>query len=212
MGVSDLIETIVVTCLGLFVAFAGYKCFRASITFMGIFAGWELSNFLWDLFASDLGLAGNDNAWMITVGIFVVALGASAFAFYKKAIIYATMTAVAFWFYNGYVTTNPPDNEGAKIVIGFIGILIGIVAGLAVFKIQKWAIMLITSIIGGRLVAVALTPVLVQIDSVSDIAKQLIDKIFTGEGANMSDSIAIMGLLLLIIAVAGFVVQVVNKE
>ncbi len=216
MGLEELIQTIILALIGLFVCFGGYKFFRASITLIGLIAGWFLGNYIFDTFAADFDLADNTNAMWIVIGVCMAALGGSAFALYQKAIIAVSTVAVAYWFYTAYSSIREPKNAGASILYGFIGVGLGLIVGLAVYNVQKWTIMLLTAVIGGRLAGNVLAPVLVQIEPVRKGATWIMEHVFSDSSGALKvevDDVGVLaGLLMIILAAAGLTVQLINRD
>lgn len=216
MGVDELVQTIVIACAGLFVCFGGYKFFRASITLLGLIAGWFLGNIIFDTFADDFDLADNSNAMWIVIGVCMAALGGSAFALYQKAIVGIATLAVAYWFYDSYSRVREPDNVGTSILYAFIGLGLGMIAGLAVLHIQKWAIMLFTAIIGARVSGEVLAPIFIEIEPVRKGATKLMEFVFSDSSGDLRieiDDVGVLaGILTIILAAAGFTIQLINRE
>lgn len=211
MDINELIPTLLVALTGVFVGFAGYKCFRACITLLGALIGGYTGVYAYEFFGEALKIDGNNNARIITIAIFVIAFASMSFALYRKAIIYITAMVIGFWIYGAYITSEDVGNVPKKVIVGILSGLVGLVIGYAVFAIQKWAIMINTSIIGAKITATALTPVFVEIESVKNTARDIVESVF-GNSGSMSDTTIVMGLLLIALSVAGFIVQVVNKE
>ncbi len=216
MGVSELIQTIVIACAGLFVCFGGYKFFRASITLLGLIAGWFTGNIIFDTFADDFGVADDSNAMWIVIGVCMAALGGSAFALYQKAIVGIATLAVAYWFYISYSKVKEPGNVGTSILYAFIGLGLGMIAGLAVLHIQKWAIMLFTSILGARVASTVLAPVFIEIEPVRNGATWIMEHVFSDSSGDLrvgiDDTGVLAGLLLIILSVMGLTIQLINRD
>lgn len=212
MGVNELIEAICVALIGVIAGFAGYKTFRFSVTMLGAYGGYLFGNYAYDAFGKDLGINGNMNAYWIIIGLFVIAFGSAAFALYRKAIIGITTLIVAYWFYTGYTIANPPSNAGTHVIIAAIGIVFGGIVGVAVYHISKYAIMFITAAIGGYITAGALTPIFMQIEPLKEGIMNLTGKAFDITVANSKETLVMSSFLAIVFAVAGFVVQLVNKD
>ena len=135
-GMSGYLPSLLILIAGVVVGGYGYRFFRLSVTLIGAAIGFALGNIV----ASDVLATLSPALYWVIVGVFTIGIGSVAFAFYKKAIIVICTIGIAYWFVNGYAESS--------IKNWAIGLGIGFVVGLAVFFLQKAAIMLFTAVAG----------------------------------------------------------------
>lgn len=142
-------EWIVMILLGAALCFLGYRCFRLLLTLLGAIGGAILGDWIYGVAGKNANFV-NDNLnestiHLIFVLLFAVILAILACVLYKKALILITMVSVCFVFCMFFTTFS--------ILTILIGLGLGIIAGFAVFYLQRWAIIITTSAMGAIILA-----------------------------------------------------------
>lgn len=192
-GMSGYLPSLLILIAGVVVCGYGYRFFRLSVTLIGAAIGFALGNIV----ASDVLATLSPALYWVIVGVFTIGIGSVAFAFYKKAIIVICTIGIAYWFVNGYTESS--------IKNWAIGLGIGFVVGLAVFFLQKAAIMLFTAVAGAKMITTVTLPYIFMIPFISGLSDKIGEIVF--KGTKLPPDIFVPGVLLLIIASCGFVKQ-----
>ena len=192
-GMSGYLPSLLILIAGVVVCGYGYRFFRLSVTLIGAAIGFALGNIV----ASDVLATLSPALYWVIVGVFTIGIGSVAFAFYKKAIIVICTIGIAYWFVNGYAESS--------IKNWAIGLGIGFVVGLAVFFLQKAAIMLFTAVAGAKMITTVTLPYIFMIPFISGLSDKIGEIVF--KGTKLPPDIFVPGVLLLIIASCGIVKQ-----
>lgn len=203
MEYAWLILPIITLMLGFVVCFSGFKLFRASITCIGAVIGFEIGTFLTGSFSKVLSIENNSKEKLIVIGVCVLVMAIAAFSFYKKAIIYLTAFAVT-------ITCLKLRGGNAPLKVILITALVGILLGFIIFLVQKWAIMLATSIGGAYMISTILMAFLLSFDRIEAVFRKM-GLLQIGD-ISVRFTLFIHILVLVFFMVAGFIAQLQDNN
>jgi len=199
---TSIIYSLISIICGAVICFAGYKLFRVALSLIGAVIGARLGYCLYDITGNIFSDYLSDE---LTMGIYMILLAAilgfSAFALYMKALVVLMVIVGAWWFYQDFSGLKSSLGEYEGITAIAVGAGIGLVIGLAVYFLQKWAIMAVTSVLGAKIMTMTILPVISSVLLSENLTKSLF------EGAKSSNFILLSTGLLIIFAVCGFINQ-----
>ena len=207
----EYIVDIVMALLGLIICFSGYRFYKFAISCAGAVVGFLLGKGIISIIRDVFGSALPSRVTTAVPLIFALVIGVLAFSFYKKAFIFIVAAFVGRWIYIFVNETAVFKVNGIKdslILIG-IGAAIGLATGFAGFLIQKWAIIVMTAFMGAYVVSIPSSVYMSKLPLLLDAAAYVTDKLFK---TAVLPSRALAGLLILILAVAGILVQSKSKK
>lgn len=192
-----MLGNLVLFCVGLVLCFFGYKCFRVMLSIVGAIGGGALGEYIYTKLcdANILKLTGTGNIAVHWIFVIFLALffGCIAFALYKKAVIIITMIC--------FCLLLCVCLSSFSWIIIVIGLVLGLIAGILVFCLQKGAIIITTAAMGSMLITNFLTDNLPNFLGLNSIAS-----FFDGNQIGKIIWFVVVGAIL----VSGIVVQ--NKS
>ncbi|MCQ2528884.1 MAG: TMEM198/TM7SF3 family protein [Saccharofermentans sp.] len=210
MGVIIHIPAIVLIVIGLLVCFLGYKFFRLSLSLIGAGLGVLIAEFLFDNYASVVNLDGNEVAQVIIVALFAIGLGSLAYSLYMKAVMFITILGCGFWISSCYQSYSGDASVKGIIISWIVGILVGLIFGVAVRKVQRWAIILFTAFSGAQIVARFSAMYMITNPTLEDVTVKIGKSLFPG--MTESPQTLLAGILLIMFFTAGVIVQSQGKK
>ncbi len=209
---NEMIPDLILIIAGLVICFKGYRLFRLSITLLGAFGGYHLGYYLYNTFGESLGLDNNETAkWVVVLGC-TIALGGLAYTVYKKAVIVISAVGFGYWFATRVPEASWMENRVLSPLITkwVIGLVLGLIFGIIVFVIQKWAIMLFTAIAGARVISATAVGILMGFEPVVKVSEKLGETIFPN--VSLPNDIFISGVLLILFSGLGFAHQMIRTK
>lgn len=202
---------IVLLVIGIIFCFFGYKSFKASITCAGLILGFEFGGFLCRWIGIYTGKPLDLTIVIAVEVLFAIVFGALAFKFYKKAIVVVTTFLVGTRIYRIIATGHPEKTAQLKDSLILLGIclVIGLAFGLLCLFLQKWMVIILTSIGGANILSGLIARYLIKVSIVSEIAQFSVSKIFN---ASIATNTAIAGLLFIILCLLGILAQKKNAK
>ena len=210
MGVIIHIPAIVLIVIGLLVCFLGYKFFRLSLSLIGAGLGTLIAEFLFDNYASLINLDGNEVAKFVFIIMFAIGFASLAYALYMKAAMVITIIGFGFWINSCYRLYSGDTSIKGNIISWIVGILIGVVLGFAVKKVQRWAIIIFTAFSGAQIVARFSAMYMISNPSLEKITIRTGEMLFPGMSGSPQTLLA--GILLIMFFTAGVIVQSQEKK
>ena len=198
MSISDIAINSIIIIVGFVVCFGGFKLFRTSITILGGFMGYNVGVFVTSRLTQLLGIQTNETVNLIIIVVMAIAFAVLSFSTYKSAIIYLTTLAVAYYY------SKITGVSSTKVIL--TGLVIGLVIGVLIFIIQKYAIILATSYAGAHMIASTAMVMLLYLEPLKK-AMNHAGIIVIGE-FNLSLILFVQIVLTVFFFVAGFMAQI----
>lgn len=195
---------------GVLMCFFGFKTFRISMAAAGGYIGKFLGDMLYKAISDGFPETIKEPVHVIICLVAMVGMGVLAYIAYKKAVFAVAAVSVTGLVYSVYTTLNPDLSVKTRLIVLLISLACGVVSGFAVTFMQKWAIIIFTSIIGAKLIAFTVSSLVLKITGISYFATTLTDTLFKNH--LLSSSASITGILVIALSVAGFVVQAGQKS
>ena len=211
ISLSGAVLTVLMLVAGGLVCFAGYKMFRLCIGIAGAIIGGYLGHHIYGLIERFVDITSeNEMVEVILIAVFAIILGIVAFALYLKALVTVCTLIGGWWFYSDYKNLLESAGKYAGIASIGIGLVIGLLAGLAVYFIQQWAIIIVTSLSGAKLIASVIVPLISSVYFAEEAGGKLSEILFNGAVGNGA---AVIGaILMLLLAGAGLSVQIKTSK
>lgn len=207
----EVLTDVAMFAIGIMLCFWGYKAFKATITCAGIVIGYQIGAFFERWIEAFMDKQLDDPFPIVLRIVFAIVLGILAFKFYKKGIIVVVTYFVAKSAYSIIATAVPQKVAVTKdnlVVLG-ICIVIGLVVGILSIYVQKWIIIILSSIGGSMLIAELASKYLYNLNLIKDGASVVVSKLFK---AQVNSATAFAGLLVLILCIFGIVIQAKNTK
>ncbi len=200
---------------GLVVAFGGYNFFRYSVIIMGGVGGFFLGNIFFTNYLSGMigegvlhAMSGNKGASFV-IAVVVLITVALSYAFYS--IMAPIIAGVGGGFFLSNLLVLSPGAGPASSITGFfLGLLIGIILGLAAVQYQRLVAIIFTALCGARIIGYAGAKLLVT-TSIGTAIGSPIASWFSFADHSVALEMAIFLELFIFITIAGSLVQLVTR-
>lgn len=214
MGILNSVEIltdIIMVLIGIIVCFFGYKAFKASITIGGAVIGYQFGNFIATFIGNYRGEVLSPNVILVLEIVFALLYALLAFKFYKRSIVLIVAFFVGQFIFNFVMSGMNNKINTTKDTLILIGIcaVIGIAIGILSIYVQKWIVIAVSSIGGAKLLSIVLSKYLIGFKAVNTVAGFIVSKNF---GVTLSELSALTGLLTIVLAVLGLVIQSKNSK
>ena len=200
-----LVVTLISVVGGAICCFAGYKIFRAALAIIGGCLGAYLGIYLYRFLAGfEISFMHMEYSEIITVLWCAVLLAVLSFTLYMKALIAVVTLITTFYLFTDSKSLELRLPWNSPIITLLLCLLFGAVVGMAVYFLQKWAIIIFTSFIGAKIITSVLVPYLMAL--VAGNQGEMVLKMFT-DSVSSNTEIAVGTCALLILTGAGIAVQ-----
>ena len=204
------LPAIILIVVGIIVCFSGYRFFRLSLALIGAGIGFSLGNYIFDKFIDATNLGSSDIFYLVVVLFFTIGLASLSYVFYLRALMVVTTIGTGYWISSFCRTYWGKDDIKTFVISWLIGIGIGIIIGLVIRSLNRWAIILFTSIGGARIVAGLSAPFMITNEPLKNTVIKIANSIFPGLIGK--PVVLLSGMLTLILFTAGVIVQSKGKH
>lgn len=210
MGVIIHIPAVALIGIGLLVCFLGYRFFRLSLSFIGAGLGYFVAEYLLSNYASLVNLDDNETAQLFIILLFTIGFGCLAFTLYMKAVLFITVIGFGFMANSCYRSYSENISIQGLVVSWIVGIVVGIVFGLFIKNVQRWAIILFTALEGAQIASRFSAMYMISNPTLEKVTVNIGNTVFPGMRGSPQTLLA--GLLLIMFFTAGVIVQSQGKK
>lgn len=209
-SIISLVGIVAFFAIGIVLCFKGFKAFKLALALLflviGAYSGLRLYEFLTPYIITDRP----DTIMMIFVIVLGLIFASMSYWLYDKALVMLVTFAGCYLFYNGYIyiLVNPSGMSKSKALI--IGLIFGLICGIAVHFLQRLAIKIFTSAVGAYFIASGITPYLLSIEKLNEICSKIYDNVFDNFDIKGPEALLIL-VFTIILGLIGFSAQAKDK-
>jgi len=208
LELTDLAVSVILLIAGILICFNGYRFFRLTMTILGGFLGFIAGRYA--AYVLEPMIVGIPFAGYIVIVLCIILFAVMAGVFCKKACIAVTCLFFCWWIYTDY-----SQYFKVPFVAAIAGVVVGLIAGVLLWKARRPIVSGITSIVGAKIIGSVVTPYFIGAitsPAASAAASTMADFVFGVKTLTAPSESVISGAVMIIFALAGFIAQMKSSR